>query len=306
MVSNLPYAGSNTAREIWVDRVTEEPGDAHRVDYRRITPEYFETMRIPLLAGRVLQEGDRRDTQAVAVVSRSLSDRYWPGLDPIGRPFRLSRDGDPITVVGVVADIQHDWFLQRRAPTVYRALAQEAPFAHAFVVRTVGDPLGVAGDFRRAVAAADADQPVLLLDSMEGHFRDRTAGVRFVAEALGVVAGIAFVLAVTGLYGLIAFMVSRRTQELGVRMALGATEWQIIRVTAAHGLRITTAGLLAGALAALATGRAMETTLFGVVSGRPWQLVTLVAVVAGVCLLASYIPARRTARLDPTIALRAE
>lgn len=306
MVSNLPYAGSNASREFWIDGVVLQPGEVRQVDYRRITPEYLETMRIPLLAGRPLNEGDRRDTMAVALVSRSLAARYWNEEDPIGRQFRLARDGPPITVVGVVGDVLHDWFLQRRAPTVYRPLAQDAPFAHAFLIRTIGDPTNLAGDLRRAVSALDADQPIIALDSMENLMADRAAGVTYIARSLGVVALIALLVAVMGLYSLMSFMVSRRTRELGVRVALGATRWQVIGLTTSQGLRITIAGLVVGAIAAVGIGRLMESMLFGAVSNSPWQLAALAMLVAGVSLLASYIPARRTAAVDPTIALRAE
>jgi putative ABC transport system permease protein len=306
MISNLPYAGGNTSREFYPDSAPVEPRDVRTVHYRRVATGYFDTMRIPLLAGRTLTDADREDAQQVAVVSRRLADRYWPNGDAVGRQFRVARDGDPITVVGVVGDILHDWFQQQRYPTVYRPLGQEAPFAHAFVVRTIGDPTGVAGDLRRAVRAMDPDQPVIAVRSMEKHVEERAAGLSFIARALGVVAFIALVVAIMGLYSLMAFIVSRRTQELGVRMALGATQWQVIGVTSRQGLRITFAGLFIGSIAAAAVGRLMEAVLLGIVSPSAWQLATLIAVVAGISALACYIPARRTANLDPTIALRAE
>ena len=306
MVSHLPYAGSNSSREFWLEGVSLQPGEVRYVDYRRITPEYFETMRIPLLAGRLFNEGDRETTTAVALVSRSVATRYWNGEDPIGRQFRITRDGDPITVVGVVGDVLHDWFQQRRAPTVYRPLTQDAPFAHAFVVRTIGAPMNLAGDLRRAVTALDADLPILSTLSMDDLVDERAAGIIFLARSVTVVAMIAVLLAVMGLYSLMAFMVSRRTQELGVRIALGATRWQVIGLTTGQGMRITAAGLLVGVAVAAALGRLMEATLFGVVTSNAWQLALLAAAVAAVSLIASYIPARRTASLDPTVALRAE
>jgi ABC-type antimicrobial peptide transport system permease subunit len=211
-----------------------------------------------------------------------------------------------ITVVGVVGDVLHDWFQQRRAPTVYRPLSQDAPYAHAFVVRTIGNPVSIASDLRRAVNSVDPDQPIITLDSMENFVEERSSGLNYIAKALGVVALIALVLAVMGLYSLMTFMVARRTQELGVRMALGATKWQVIGLTSRQGVRITIAGLLVGGLAAVGIGRLLESVLFGVVSTSPVQLILLALLVAGVSLLASYVPARRTAKLDPTLALRSE
>ena len=283
-----------------------DPRDVERVDYRRMTSDYLDAMGIPLLSGRPLNDADRRGTQEVALVSRLLADKYWPNADPLGRKFRIAPDGIDITIVGVVGDVMHDWFQQRRYPTVYRPLQQDVPFTLAFVVRTVGDPLSVAGDLRRAVAAQDPDQPIIEMQSMTAHVEQRTAGLRFIAKALGTVAAIALGLAILGLYSLMSFMVSRRTQELGVRMALGATRWQVIGLTTGHGLRITVAGLIVGGVAAYALGQLMESVLFGVVASSLWQLSALAIGVATVSLIASYLPARRTAQLDPTTALRAE
>jgi putative ABC transport system permease protein len=306
MISNVPYAAGNQSRQFWPEGVELKPSETRSVDYRRTTPDYFATMRIPLLAGRGLTAADHPGVPDVAVVSRALVERYWPDQDPLGRRFRLVEDGPWITVVGVAGDVLHDWFIQRRTPTVYRPLAQDAPFTHAYVARTVGDPLNVAGELRRAVSAIDQDQPVLSLQSMEELMAERTSGLTMIARMLAVVAAIAFGLAVMGLYSLMTFLVSRRTQELGVRLALGATRWQIITATTRQGLLITTIGLAVGVAAAIALGRLMESLLYGVVAVEWWQLGGIVIAIASTALLATYLPARRMATLDPTTALRAE
>ena len=306
MVSNLPYAGSNALRPFWPEGIALRESDVRNVDFRRMTPGYFETMRIPLLAGRPLNAGDREGTLPVAVVSQALADRYWPGGDAIGQRFKLTAEGDPITIVGIAGDVLHDWFQQRRAPTVYRPLAQDAPYDHTLVVRSVGDPLSLAGDLRRAVSAADPDQPIIMLQTMEDLIEERTAGLLSIAGMVTVIAMIALMLALMGLYSLMAYVASRRVPELGVRMALGATRWQIVSLVTAHGTRITIAGLILGTAAAFALGRVMESVLFGIVVVSGVQLAVLVAAVAAVALLASYLPARLAARLDPTAALRAE
>ena len=167
MVSNLPYGGNNTTREFLPEGTTEQR-DVRNVHYRRIATAYLEiTTKIPLLEGRLLNDGDRATTAPVAVVSRRLVERYWPDGDAIGRRFRLAADGPEITVVGVVGDVLHDWFQQVRFPTVYRPMTQDAPFTTVFVARTVGDPASVAGDVRRAVLAVDPDQPIVELAPME-------------------------------------------------------------------------------------------------------------------------------------------
>jgi predicted permease len=304
MVSQLPYAGSNTSRPFRPEGVAIRERDVQNVDLRRVTPDYFETMRIPLLNGRGLNDDDRQNTMPVAVVSASLAQRYWPNGDAIGRRFTISPDGEPIAVVGIVGDVLHDWFQQRRPPTVYLPLAQDAPYAHAFVVRTVGDPTSVAGDLRRAVAAADPDQPLLSVQSMHDLIEDRTAGLLTIAGMVTVVAGIALGLSLMGLYSLMAYLTSRRAPELGVRMALGATRWQIVALMAAHGARITLAGLVIGTIGAFAMGRVMEAALSGIVVMSAGKLLAVVVAVGAVALLASYLPARKTSRVDPTVALR--
>jgi putative ABC transport system permease protein len=306
MVSNLPYGGNNNSRPFRPEGVTLRESDVRNADYRRVTPEYFATMRIPLVAGRAFTDGDRDTTQPVAIVSRALAERYWPDADPVGKRFTVGTDTTSITVIGVAGDVLHDWFQQRRSPTVYRPLSQDAPFGHAFVVRTVGNPESLGGDLRRAVSAMDRDQPVMMLQSMEDLMEERTAGLLSISGMVSVVAGIALALAVMGLYSLMAYIVSRRTAELGVRMALGASRWQVVALMTRQGLHITTVGLLVGTLAAFALGRLMESVLFGVVAISLLPLAALVAVVGAVALLASYLPARRTARVDPTVALRAQ
>ena len=306
MISNIPYAGGNTSRQFYPDGEMLTASQARAVDFRRGTPDYFETLGIPLLAGRPLHDGDREGTQQVAVVSQSVVNRYWPDQNPLGRTFRLAADGPPITVVGVVGDVLHDWFQRRSAPTVYRPMAQDAPYTQTFVVRTVGDPMRVAGDLRRAVSAVDADQPILSLQSMEMVIADRTAGLTYISRTVTVVAGIALALALMGLYSLMAYIISRRTQELGVRLALGATRWQIIALTTRAGLRVTAGGLVIGAALAFAIGRLMESALYGVIVMSLTELAAVVIAVALVSLLATYLPTRSTARLDPAIALRAE
>jgi predicted permease len=306
VVSNLPYSGGNTSRLMFPEGADLRESEARPIDYRRITPGYFETMRIPLIAGRALTEADREGVQPVAVVSEALVARYWPNGDALGQRFTLGPDGQPVTVVGIVGDVLHDWFQQRRAPTVYRTIAQDAPFGQIVVLRTVGEPTSVAGDLRRAVSAMDADQPIMALQSMEDMIEDRTAGLAYVARMISVVAAIALGLALMGLYSLMTYLVSRRTQELGVRLALGATRWQIVSLATRRGLYITLAGVATGAAISMLTGRLMESALFGLVAMNAWQLPAFIVIVTTVSALASYLPARRTARLDPTTALRAE
>jgi putative ABC transport system permease protein len=306
MVSNMPSGGNNSSREFWPDGVQLTPSEVRQVFHRRISDGYFTTLRIPVLAGRTFDSRDREGSQAVAVVSRALADQYWPGRDPIGRRFRHAADGPPITVIGVVGDVRHDWFRGQPTPTLYRPMSQDVPYRHHLVVRTASDPMAVAPALRRAVTAMDPDQPVTELNTMENVMAARAAGITFIAQAVGVLAVMAFVFAITGLYSLMSFIAARRTQEFGVRLALGAGRWQVIRLTTGQAFGITAAGAVLGTMMAAGLGRMMESLLLGVVVNSYTQLAALVAALMFVALLAAYLPARRAADVDPTVALRAD
>ena len=171
-------------------------------------------------------------------------------------------------------------------------------------MRTVGDPMAVAGDLRRAIAKVDPDQPIAALAALEQLVDDRTGGFTFIAEALGVVGMIAFALALMGIYSLMAFLTTQRTQEIGVRMALGAGRWQVIRATTARAFVITVAGLAIGTALAMLIGRAMQSLMFGLITTSLVQLALLVTLLGTAALVAAYFPARRASRIDPMAALR--
>lgn len=304
VVAFLPYQGTSSNRPIHPEGVELTPAELRRADLQRVTPEYFATMRIPILAGRGLSDADTAETRPVVVVSRSFADRYWPGEHAIGRRFRIAADGPWLEVVGLAGDIMHDWFMQQRRPTFYRPVAQDPPFMMAFTVRTFGDPLAVAGELRRAIGVADPDQPILQLATMEQVVEDKVGGIAYLARALAAMSGIALVLSMMGVYSLIAYLASRRTQEIGVRMALGATRWQVVRLTIIHALVITGLGLAIGTALAVALGQVMASALFGLVTLRAWPVVTMIVALGLVSVGAGYLPARRAAALDPTDALR--
>jgi predicted permease len=304
VVTFLPYAGSSSNRPIHPEGVELTEAEIRRADYQRITPGFFHAMRIPIVDGRAITGTDREDVRPVAVVSRSFADRYWPGSPAVGRRFRTEVAGPWIEIVGVSGDIMHDWFMNQRRPTFYRPVAQDPPLTMAFVVRATGNPLNVAGEMRRAVFATDPDQPILELASMEQVVADKLAGVTFLAQSLAVMSVIALVLALMGVYGLVSYLAARRTQEIGVRMALGATRWHVIRLTVRHAFIITGIGLAAGTIMALALGQIMSSALYGLVSLELFWVAAMVIVLGATALAAGFLPARRAAALDPTEALR--
>jgi putative ABC transport system permease protein len=302
-VSIVPAAFNNTSRRFFPEGQNIPEQEARTAQYRMATAEYFAAMKIPLMRGRLFDDGDRPESPRVAILSATLVRRYWGDQDPLGKRFKLAVDGPWITVVGVSGDVVHNWF-ERRLDMLYVPISQSAPYSVAFAVRTVGDPHALAGDLRRAVSRVDPDQPIAALDAMDKMVEDRAAGFVFIARALAIVGAIALVLALVGIYSLMAFLTAQRTQEIGVRMALGAGRWQVVRVITARAVAITIAGTVIGSALALGAGRLMEAMLYGLVRTSFTQLGALVLVLGSVALLAAYLPARRAAQVDPMAALR--
>lgn len=304
-VTSLPYSGNSGSRPFTPEGA---PADAARrdVSFQRVSPDYFETLRIPLVAGRGLTPADRPDTTAVAVVSQILADQYWPGQDPLGRRFKVASDGAWITVVGVVGDVLHEWFSGRMQPTVYRPLGQDPTLSMTFVARTAGAPESIARGVRAAITAVDADQPILKLQTMDQVVAERLAGVDYFARILMVMSGVALVLALTGNYSLMAYLTARRTREIGVRVALGATSTQVTRLVATRASWIVLGGVVAGGALAAGLSAVMQAALFGLVVPQPTAIAVAIAVLAAVTMAAGYLPARKAARQDPWAALRTD
>ena len=302
VTSHIPAGFGGNTRRFFPDGVQVTEPEARVVDFRRVTTEFFGALKIPLLRGRWFDDSDRSDTTPVAVVSTAVAQRYWGDQDPIGKRFKLAIDGPLFTVIGVAGNVMHNWFV-RREETVYRPISQDAPYTVAFAVRTIGDPTTLSGDLRRAVAAADPDQPMSLV-SLDQLVEDRAGGFTFIAQALGVVAVIALVLSILGIYSLMAYLTAQRTHEIGVRMALGAGRWQVVRATTKRALGITVAGTVVGAALAFGLGSVMQAMLQGFVTTNLVQLVAIVVMLAAAGLLAAYFPARRAAGIDPMNALR--
>ena len=302
IVNNIPAGFNNNGRPFFPEGVEIEPSDARFVNYRIATNGYFSAMKIPLLRGRWFEDTDRADTVQVAVVSASLVRRYWPNEDPLGKRFKLAHDGPWHTVVGVTGDVVHNWFT-RREDTIYRPLSQ-GTYGGDFTIRAVGDPMALAADFRRAVAAMDPDQPIASLTTLEQLVEDRAGGFTFIARALAVVALIALILSLLGIYSLMTFLTTQRTQEIGVRMALGAGSWQVIRAIGTRAVAITATGSAIGIGLAFGIGQVMQSILFGLVTMSIVPLALLAVLIAAAALLAAYLPARRASQIDPMLALR--
>jgi putative ABC transport system permease protein len=304
----LPGRGSSSSRSIQVEgEPLLDPSDPRSANYRTVSPGYFETLRLPVFSGRALGEQDDENAPDVAVVSRAFAERFFPGRDPLGRRFRAGGEDRPwVTVVGVCGDVIHHWFSNRNEPTFYRPYAQEPRHDVAYAVRVSGDPQALAQSARLAVSAVDAHQPAYDVRSMQACIRVSTIGLQYVAAVMAVFGGLAVVLAVSGIYGVMSYRVSLRTQEIGVRMALGAGSGHVLRLTMGQALGLTAAGLVLGAGLGFAGARVLSATLMGAVPFDGTTFAMFTALLGAAAFMAAYVPARRALRVDPALALRAE
>lgn len=304
----LPARGSNTSRPVLVEgALPPASGEAPGADLRLVSAGFFETLGIPLLAGRGIQASDDQDALPVAVVSRSMAERFWPGQDPLGRRFRAgSADAPLLTVIGVCGDVIHHWFARRNYPTFYQPYLQ-APSAYMmFAVRVQGEPEALGVGVRKAVAAVDPDQPAHDVMSMRRAISRSTIGLQYGAAVMGVFGALALLLAVSGIYGVMAYRVSLREAEYGIRMALGASSGDLLRLTLGQASRLTALGIAAGLALAFGLGRAMESAFAGAVEPDPASFLAFSATLAACSLLAAWIPARRALAADPSRLLRSQ
>jgi putative ABC transport system permease protein len=299
-VSRLPLAGGNSGRGLVIPGL---PPDAQpSVDYRTVTPRYFRLLGIPLRSGRDFTEEDRDGRPFVAIVSQSAADRFWPGQNPIGRTFRINDPGPDYNIVGVVGDIRAFSLAQAPRPMLYVPYRQDAfPFM-TFVVRGTVDQAAI----RRAIWRVDKDQPVGALRTVDDEIANSLARQRFSVTLLTAFGGVAVLLAAVGLYGVLAFVVSQRRREIGVRIALGATAGDVVRVVLREGVRLVGAGMAVGVALSIAVTRVMSSLLFGTSPTDAVSFAAAAALLAAIALTASIVPALRASRVDPLTALRDE
>ncbi len=305
--SVAPATDTNQSRYLAIDGRASDPADEQAVNFRAVSPAYFATMRIPVLAGRSVEDRDRDDSEPVAVITQSMAQRYWPGQSPLQHQIRLGRNAPRwLTVVGVVGDTVDDWFDRRRTPTAFVPVAQDPQTTVMLVARTPGDPGSLAAPLRAALARVDPDQASFNDMTMREAIYVRTTGLRFIGNLMAAFGLLALALAAFGIYAVMAHSVAQRRHEIGIRMALGATPRGVLWSTMASGVRLTAIGAAIGLLAAIALARLMESVLFGVVSAEPSLFVAVTAGLAGIAMLASLLPARRATRVDPVVAIRGE
>jgi putative ABC transport system permease protein len=305
-INNMPTSASNSSRTIEIEgHPAPDVNNLPSVDFRAATSAYFSTIGIPVRRGRAFTSADSEDGQPVVIVSESMARKFWPDEDPLGRRVRV-RNGPWMTVVGVSGDVIHDWFGRRNTPAFYRPFRQAPTDYLCLVIRTTGDPASLAPEARRALLGVDPAQPVFEVMTMRRALYERTIGLQYLASIMTVFAGIALLLASVGLYALITYLVAQRRHEIGVRMALGASGRDVVRLTVGQSLSLTLTGTAIGLVLSIALSRLMEAGLLGIATSDARVFAGFAAVLVATALLAGYLPARRAAAIDPIAALRVE
>lgn len=305
-----PLAGGcNGTAAVRRDRPESDITAKADVGVHWVGPNWASVMGVPLKQGRAFDSGDREGRQKVVMVSETAAKRLWPNEDAIGKPVSVYQGGfdtDTAFVVGVVGDLRYGTIDSLSHPDFYLSYLQSPRTRMMIVVRTAGDPLALAPGVRAALREVAPELPLYDIRTMDSRISDSTSYARFATMLLSLFGGLALLLAALGTYGVIAFSVSQRTREIGIRVALGASAQQVVRMVVAHGLGIAAVGGVAGIIVAVATTRVLQSLLFAVNPTDPATFGAIVAVLVICVTAASWIPARRAARIQPTEALRQE
>jgi putative ABC transport system permease protein len=311
-VSTLPLGGLNSWTDVLIEgRPVPKSGEENTVGTITVGTGYFQTLGIPMRAGREFTDRDALDAPPVAIINETMARRFWPaGKDPVGRRIRrasVPAESPWVTIVGIAADVRHQNLQDPPRAEVYWPQGQRAPLEMTLVVRTSSPhPLQQASAIRQQVWKVDKNLPLFDIRSMDEVIARRTAGPRALAKVMGGPAAIALLMACLGLYGVLAFSVSERTNEIGIRMALGARPRDILRLVLRQGLLLISIGGILGLAGAFAVTRLLASLLFGLSATDPTTFVSVGGVLVAVALLACYVPARRAARVEPMVALRYE
>jgi putative ABC transport system permease protein len=303
----IPFSGWNVQGGITIEgKPAPRQGEEFVAHYQFVSPGYFPALGVPLVRGRALAPTDRDTSAGVVVINETFARRAFPGEDPIGRRVRYGND-PWVTVVGVMRDFRHYRLPQPMGPAMYSAYASGPTYTQTLAIRTsLPDPLALVPAVRAAARALDPDVPLYQVQTLAQQVSRSLWRQRMQGQVLGAFAALALLLSVVGLYGVVSYAVAQRTRELGVRMAIGASRRQVVRLVLGQGARLALVGVGVGLLGALALARVVESLLYGVDSLDPLTFVAVPALLCAVALLACWAPARRATRVDPLIAMRAE
>ena len=314
VVTSLPFSGSRGTSTFNIDGRTSEPGNEPGADRHQVAPGYFAAMGVALLAGRDFTDADDMDHPGVVIINEAAARRFWPNENPLGRRITIGMGqevklyGKPVSreIVGVVGNVKHEQLKDDFQPEMYIPAWNLPAQNMMLVIRANAPAESLINSMRQAVQSVDPDQPIRRAQTLQAAIAKTVAPLRFVAALLALFAALALTLAIIGIYGVMSYAVAQRTQEIGIRMALGAQSNDVLKLVMGHGVTLTLVGIGLGLACALALTRVMASLLFEV---RPTDLTTFAVVSisqAIIAMLACYLPARRATKVDPLVALRYE
>lgn len=303
--SNIPFGGFGQGVEVEAIGGPAHPGERTGASFASASADYFSTMQISLVKGRLFNSADSQGSSPVVIITQSFAREFWPNEDPIGQKVRFGDQHTVATIVGVVGDIKRDHLREQGGWRMFVPLAQLPSSTLAFVVRSSADPTMMATVMRDAIWSLDRDQPISL-DPLETLIAVVNAGPRLVTKLMVFFGALAMFLGTIGIYGVMAHLVSQRIHEIGIRMALGASLVEVLRMVIGSGLKLAVAGVAVGILAALAATRSLTALLYQVAPNDPLTFIAAPTAFVAVAVAACYLPARRAMKVDPMVALRYE
>lgn len=307
LVRGLPFSGNGgTTAFVLPDREAPQQGKEPQALFNTAMPNYFETIGIPVLQGRVFGDQDQAKTPAVLIINQTMAHRFWPNQDPLGKQIKFPSDNSTGTVIGVVGDAKHYWLEDESTPQIYGAYSQQPGLFATVVIRTSVEPLSLTESVRQAIWKVDADQPMWKIRTVEFLVSRSVADRKFLLALMGIFASLALILTMIGLYGVISYLVNQRTQEIGIRMALGAQARDILGMVLRQGMTLVLLGVALGLAATWLLTRLMARLLYQVSATDPATFASIALLLVAVALLACYLPARRATKVDPLVALRDE
>lgn len=308
-ISALPFASLGAATSFTVEgQPPPSAGDKPTTDVRATNENYFQTMNIPVLSGRTFSKEEVLEDRKVAVINEAMAHKYFPGVNPIGKRVivNMKETPEPTEIIGVVGDAKYKELEGETRAMVYWPYSELVSPSMTIVVRTANDPLTLAAATQREIQMIDKDQPVSDVRTMQGWLDESTSRTRFGTLLLAIFAGIALILAAVGIYGVMSYSVNQRTQEIGIRMALGAQASDVLKMVVGHGMMLTLIGIGCGLIGAFALTRVMASLLYGVTATDPLTFIGVSVALTAIALIACLIPARRATKVDPMVALRYE
>ena len=312
-VAPMPFSGGNVGSDFRIEgHPKPDPGQEPTASNRSVTPEYFQAIRIPLRKGRYFTEQDQRSGTGVAIINETLAARYFPQEDPIGK--RISNiganqnEGDPNEweIVGVIGDVHHSSLTKPATPELYLPYQQNSWGWGNFLVRTTHEPASLIKSFTNEIQSGDRTVPVTRVQSLTQAISNTVAETRFYTFLFGLFGATGLILTLTGIYSVISYTVSQRTQEIGIRMALGAQTRDVLRLIVGQGMATAVIGVVIGVAGAFGLTRLMTSLLFSVTATDTLTFVAIPLMLTGVALVACFVPARRASKVDPLEALREE